>query len=61
MHLPSGKAKGYRAVWDPELDSERKNKKKQKDEKPIGVQKKKIEVRNLFHDPPSLRNMMQTT
>jgi len=61
MHLPPGKAKGYRAVWDPELDSEHKKKRKKKDEKPATVQQKAFEVRNLFHDPSSLRNMIQTT
>lgn len=60
MHLPPGKVKGYRAVWDPELDSEHRKKKNKKEQKPVPVQTKKFEVRNLFHNPPSLRNIIQT-
>jgi histone-lysine N-methyltransferase SETD1 len=63
MHLPPDQVKGYRAVWDPELGTEQKKGTKTQMEKkgrPKPASMKKFEVRNRFHNPPSLRNMIQT-
>jgi hypothetical protein len=61
MHLPPGKLKGYRVTYDPELSSEHQKKMKQAGKKgPTPAAMKTIEVRNQFHDPPSLRNMIKT-
>jgi histone-lysine N-methyltransferase SETD1 len=55
MHLPPGTVKGYRAVWDPELDREHKKNIKDRKErkKEQSASMKKFEVRNQFHDPPA--------
>jgi histone-lysine N-methyltransferase SETD1 len=61
MHLPRGEVRGYRATYDPELNSEHKKKMKELGKKgPAPAAMKPIEVRNQFHDPPSLRHMIQT-
>jgi histone-lysine N-methyltransferase SETD1 len=65
MQLPDGEVKGYRAVWDPELNPEHKKsikaqKEKKEKGKPLPASMKKFEVRKQFHHPPSSRNMLQT-
>jgi histone-lysine N-methyltransferase SETD1 len=60
MHLPRGEVRGYRANYDPELDSDhRKRMKEQGVKGPTPAPMKPIKVRNQFHDPPRLRNMIQ--
>ncbi|KAF2725475.1 hypothetical protein K431DRAFT_215641 [Polychaeton citri CBS 116435] len=57
MLPPPGKAKGYRVVWDPELDG-----KLSKDERKRAAVRKKefgLEVRNISHNLLSLRNIIQ--
>ena len=59
MLPPSGKAKGYRVVWDPELDN-----KLSKEERKRATPRKKefgTEVRYIFHDLLSLRNIIHMT
>lgn len=60
MLPPPGKAKGYRVVWDPELDS-----KLGKEERKRATARRKefgTEVRcTLFHTPLSLRNIITVT
>lgn len=56
MLPPPGTAKGYRAVWDPELDG-----KLSKEERKRAILRKRefgAEVRYIFHILLSLRNMM---
>lgn len=56
MLPPPGKVKGYRAVWDPELDG-----KLSKEERKRATPRKRefgAEVRYIFHILLSLRNMM---
>ena len=56
MQLPPGKVKGYRAVWDPELDS-----KLSKEERKRATLRKRdfgAEVRYIFHILLSLRKMI---
>ena len=55
---PPGKAKGYRVVWDPELDG-----KLSKEERKRAAARKRefgTEVRNTFHNLLSLRNTIYT-
>jgi histone-lysine N-methyltransferase SETD1 len=59
MLPPSGKIKGYRAVWDPELDV-----KLSKEERKRATQRKKefgLEVRYNFHKSLSLRKIEYMT
>jgi histone-lysine N-methyltransferase SETD1 len=59
MLPPPGKIKGYRAVWDPELDV-----KLSKEERKRATQRKKefgIEVRYTFHQLLSLRKIVHMT
>lgn len=59
MLPPPGKVKGYRAVWDPELDS-----KLSREERKRATFKKRdfgTEVRHIFHILLSLRNMIHIT
>lgn len=59
MLPPPGKVKGYRAVWDPELDG-----KLSKEERKRATPKKRefgTEVRHIFHILLSLRNMIHIT
>jgi histone-lysine N-methyltransferase SETD1 len=59
MLPPSGKIKGYRAVWDPELDV-----KLSKEERKRATQRKKefgLEVRYNFHQSLSLRKIVYIT
>lgn len=59
MLPPPGKAKGYRAVWDPELD----NKLSREERKRAAFKKRDFgtEVRNTFHILLSLHNMTHIT
>jgi histone-lysine N-methyltransferase SETD1 len=59
MQLPPGKVKGYRAVWDPELDSRLKREERKRAQ--IRTKDFGLEVRNIFHNLLSLRNMIQIT
>jgi histone-lysine N-methyltransferase SETD1 len=59
MHLPPGNVKGYRAVWDPELDGRLKREERKRAQ--IRTKEFGLEVRNIFHNPLSLRNMIQIT
>lgn len=59
MQLPPGKVKGYRAVWDPELDGRLKREERKRAQ--IRTKEFGLEVRNIFHNPLSLRNMIQIT
>lgn len=59
MQLPPGKVKGYRAVWDPELDGRLKREERKRAQ--IRTKEFGLEVRNTFHNPLSLRNMIQIT
>lgn len=56
MLPPSGKAKGYRVVWDPELDG----KLSREERKRATIRKREFgtEVRNTFHNLLSLRNRL---
>lgn len=58
MLPPPGKAKGYRAVWDPELD----NKLSREERKRAAFKKRDFgtEVRYIFHILLSLHNMTHT-
>ena len=59
MLLPPGQAKGYRVVWDPELDG-----KLSKEERKRATPRRRefgTEVRYTFHDLLSLRNMIHIT
>lgn len=59
MLPPPGKAKGYRVVWDPELDS-----KLSKEERKRATPRKKefgTEVRHIFHNSLSLHNIIDIT
>lgn len=59
MLPPPGKVKGYRAVWDPELDG-----KLSKEERKRATYRKRdfgAEVRYIFHILLSLRNMIHIT
>jgi histone-lysine N-methyltransferase SETD1 len=57
MQLPPGKVKGYRAVWDPELDSRLKREERKRAQ--VRTKEFGLEVRNTFYNPLSLRNMIQ--
>jgi len=59
MHLPPGTAKGYRAVWDPDLESRLSR----EERKRATVRRKEfgLEVRNMFHKSLSLHNIIQIT
>lgn len=59
MQLPPGKAKGYRAVWDPELDGRLKREERKR--ATVRTKEFGLEVRNTFHNLLSLRNMIQIT
>jgi histone-lysine N-methyltransferase SETD1 len=59
MQLPPGKVKGYRAVWDPELDGRLKREERKRAQ--IRTKDFGLEVRNIFHNSLSLRNMIQVT
>lgn len=59
MQLPPGKVKGYRAVWDPELDGRLKREERKRAQ--IRTKDFGLEVRNIFHNSLSLRNMIQIT
>ena len=59
MFPPPGKVKGYRAVWDPELDG-----KLSKEERKRATMRRRefgTEVRCYFHNLLSLRNMIHIT
>jgi histone-lysine N-methyltransferase SETD1 len=51
--------KGYRAVWDPELDGRLKREERKRAQ--IRTKDFGLEVRNIFYNPLSLRNMIQIT
>jgi histone-lysine N-methyltransferase SETD1 len=59
MHLPLGTAKGYRAVWDPDLESRLSK----EERKRATVRRKEfgLEVCNTFYKLLSLRNIIQIT
>lgn len=57
MQLPPGKVKGYRAVWDPELDSRLKREERKRAQ--VRTKDFGLEVRNTFYNLLSLRNMIQ--
>lgn len=59
MFLPLGVAKGYRAVWDPDLDGRLSK----EERKRATVRKREFgtEVRHIFHILLSLRNMIHIT
>lgn len=59
MLPPPGKAKGYRVVWDPELDG-----KLSREERKRATLRKRdfgTEVRYILHNLLSLRNMLNIT
>ena len=59
MQLPPGKVKGYRAVWDPELDGRLKREERKR--ATVRTKEFGLEVRNTFHNLLSLRNITQMT
>lgn len=59
MQLPPGKVKGYRAVWDPDLDGRLKREERKR--ATVRTKEFGLEVRKIFYILTSLRNMIQIT